>query len=242
MTPPAPRPRDLAGTLIRHAAGLTCDAAAAELIAAHHTWLARTDFITSHIHAGTRHDGHPYAWIDWESAVTALDGHRLSCTGSEAGHPAHRRQPRPPRHPRPPRPRAGLPRPHQHRPGHHGYHPRERLTATTWPPPRQPGHHKAPPNPPAGPSPSPDMPSQSVAVMPIQNDAGHLRLSLLSLPVAVGAGVRTGDSLVVLPAGVHGQTRTRDPDKMPTAAGWTRAYGRAWLGGVSMVRAGAVSR
>lgn len=85
MTPPALRPRDLAGTLIRHAAGLTCDAAAAELIAAHHTWLARTDFITSHIHAGTRHDGHPYAWIDWESAVTALDGHRLSCTGSEAG-------------------------------------------------------------------------------------------------------------------------------------------------------------
>ena len=82
MTPPAPRPRDLAGTLIRHAAGLTCDAAAAELIAAHHTWLARTDFITSRIHAGTRHDGHPYAWIDWESAVTALDGHRLSCTGS----------------------------------------------------------------------------------------------------------------------------------------------------------------
>ncbi len=42
-------------------------------------------FITSHIHAGTRHDGHPYAWIDWESAVTALDGRRLSCTGSEAG-------------------------------------------------------------------------------------------------------------------------------------------------------------
>ena len=78
-------PHALAGTLISHAAGLTSDSAAAELIAAHHTWLARTDFITSHIPAGTRHDGHPYAWIDWESAVTALDGHRLSCTGSEAG-------------------------------------------------------------------------------------------------------------------------------------------------------------
>jgi hypothetical protein len=85
VTPPAPRPRDLAGTLIRHAAGLTSGAAAAELIAAHHTWLARTGFVAGHIHAGTRHDGHPYAWIDWESAVTALDGHRLACTGSEAG-------------------------------------------------------------------------------------------------------------------------------------------------------------
>ena len=85
MTPPAPRPRNLAGTLIRHAAGLTCDAAAAELIAAHHSWLARTNFVTGHIHAGARHDGHPYAWTDWESAVSAPGGHRLSCTGSEAG-------------------------------------------------------------------------------------------------------------------------------------------------------------
>ena len=173
MTPPAPRPRDLAGTLIRHAAGLTCDTAAAELIAAHHTWLARTDFITSHIHAGTRHDGHPLR-LDrlgirrHRPRRPPAQLHRL-----RGRHPAHRRQSRPPRHPRPPRPRAGLPRPHQHRPGHHGHHPRERLTATTWPPPRQPGHHKAPPNPPAGPFPSPDMPSQSVAVMPIQNDAGH---------------------------------------------------------------------
>jgi hypothetical protein len=83
MTPPAPR-RDPATTLISHAAGLTSDAAAAELIAAHHTWLARTDFITSHLHAGTRHDGYHYAWIDWQSAVTALDTRQLSCTGTEA--------------------------------------------------------------------------------------------------------------------------------------------------------------
>ena len=69
-----------------------------------------------------------------------------------------------------------------------------------------------------------------------------LRLSLLSLPVAGGLGVRTGDSLLVLPAGIHGQTRTRDQDNMPAGAGWTRAYGRAWLGGVSMVGAGEVSR
>src|ERR1700750_2439140 len=33
-----------------------------------------------------------------------------------------------------------------------------------------------------------------------------------------GPGVRTGVSLVALPAGVHGQTWTRDPDKMATRA------------------------
>jgi hypothetical protein len=83
MTSPAPH-RDLAATLISHAAGLTSATASAELIAAHHTWLARADFTASHLHAGTRHDGHPYAWIDWQSAVTALDARQLGCTGSEA--------------------------------------------------------------------------------------------------------------------------------------------------------------
>lgn len=84
MTPPAPRRGDLAATLISHAAGLTSDTAAAELIAAHHTWLARADFTTRCLHAGTRHDGHHYAWIDWESAVAALDTRQLGCTGTEA--------------------------------------------------------------------------------------------------------------------------------------------------------------
>jgi len=55
-----------------------------------------------------------------------------------------------------------------------------------------------------------------------------------------GPGVRTGVSLVALLAGGHGQTWTRDPDKMP--AGGRRAYGHPGLGGVSMVGAGAVSR
>ena len=77
-------PRTLAGTLICHAAGLTSDTAAAELICAHHTWLTRTDFTTSCIHAGTSHDGHPYAYIDWEHAITALDTRQLSCAPSEA--------------------------------------------------------------------------------------------------------------------------------------------------------------
>jgi hypothetical protein len=83
MTPP-PR-HALADTLISHAAGLTCDTAAAELISAHRTWLARADFAAGYIHAGTRHDGHPYAWIDWDHAVTALDNHQLSCSPSESG-------------------------------------------------------------------------------------------------------------------------------------------------------------
>jgi hypothetical protein len=77
-------PHALADTLISHAAGLTSAAAATELIAAHHTWLTRTGFVTSCIHAGTRHDRHPYAYIDWEHAITALDRHQLSCTPSEA--------------------------------------------------------------------------------------------------------------------------------------------------------------
>jgi hypothetical protein len=78
-------PRALADTLTRHAAGLTSDAAAAELICAHHTWLTRTDFTTTCIHTGIRDDQHPYAYIDWEHAITALDSHQLPCTPSEAG-------------------------------------------------------------------------------------------------------------------------------------------------------------
>jgi hypothetical protein len=80
-----PSTRHLAGTLISHAAGLTSHAAAAELICAHHTWLTRTDFTTTCIHTGIRDDQHPYAYIDWEHAITALDSHQLPCTPSEAG-------------------------------------------------------------------------------------------------------------------------------------------------------------
>ena len=83
MTPCAPR--HLAATLISHAADLTSDTAAAELICAHDTWLTRTDFVTSCIHAGTRHDGHLYAYIDWERAIAALDTRNLCCSPSEAG-------------------------------------------------------------------------------------------------------------------------------------------------------------
>jgi len=77
-------PRALADALISHAAGLTSDSAAAELICAHHTWLTRTDFAASCIHADTRPGRHPCAYIDWEDAITALDTRTLSCSPSEA--------------------------------------------------------------------------------------------------------------------------------------------------------------
>jgi len=79
MTPDA-----LASALICHAAGLTSDTAAAEPISAHRTWLTRTDFTTRYIHAGTRPGQHPYAYINWEHAITALDTRQLSCSPSEA--------------------------------------------------------------------------------------------------------------------------------------------------------------
>jgi hypothetical protein len=82
MTPSTCR---LACTLISHAAGFTSHAAAAELICAHHTWLTRDDFVATCIHAGTSHDQHPWACIDWEHAINALDSHQLSCSPSEAG-------------------------------------------------------------------------------------------------------------------------------------------------------------
>lgn len=77
-------PRALADALISHAAGLTSDSAAAELICAHHTWLTRTDFTTRCIHAGTSPGRQPYAYIDWQDAITALDTRNLSCSPSEA--------------------------------------------------------------------------------------------------------------------------------------------------------------
>jgi hypothetical protein len=80
-----PHGRRLAGALLLHAAGLTSDTAAAELICAHHTWLARAEFVTGYIDAGTRHDGHPRAYTDRERAAAAPDTRNLSCPPSEAG-------------------------------------------------------------------------------------------------------------------------------------------------------------
>src|SRR5260370_1162920 len=64
--------------------GLPPPPRAAGLSAAHHVWLARAASVPTPLHAGPRPDGPRYAWIDWESAVTALDARQLACTGSEA--------------------------------------------------------------------------------------------------------------------------------------------------------------
>ena len=61
-------PHALAGTLISHAAGLTSDAAAAELICAHHTWLARAEF------------GAPRVWWRLDSPQMLSSGWLLSST------------------------------------------------------------------------------------------------------------------------------------------------------------------
>jgi hypothetical protein len=79
-----PSTLDLASTLLSHAAGFTSHTAAAELICAHHTWLTRDDFVATCICTSTSHDQHPWAYIDWEQAITALDSHQLPCSPSEA--------------------------------------------------------------------------------------------------------------------------------------------------------------
>ena len=48
MTPPAPCRPDLTDAPISHAASLTSDTAAAQLIAAHRTWLARVRAAVHH--------------------------------------------------------------------------------------------------------------------------------------------------------------------------------------------------
>jgi len=151
--------------------GLTGDTAAAELICAHHTWLTRTDFTTTCIHAGCPPRRAPLRLHRLGTRRRRPRHPQPQLLALRSRHPAHRGQPRRPPHPRPPRPRPRLSRPHQHHPGHHRHHPRERLTTTTRPPPRQPGHHQAPPAPPAGPSPSPDMPTQRDADMPTERVA-----------------------------------------------------------------------
>jgi hypothetical protein len=75
-----------------HAASVSADIAAVDLLIGHRTWLSRPDF-RAHIHhhldhqpgqaaASTRPS--PGAWIDWPAALTALTGGRLPCARSEA--------------------------------------------------------------------------------------------------------------------------------------------------------------
>ena len=70
----------LAAALHAHAAGACADTAAAGLLIAHRTWLARPDFTTRFVHPA----GGTGAWVDWHGAATALGAYDLPCSGSEA--------------------------------------------------------------------------------------------------------------------------------------------------------------
>jgi hypothetical protein len=84
VNPPPARGHGLATSpwarqLRAHTVGLLADTAAVDLLASHHTWLARPDFTTRFVH----HTG-GVAWVDWHAAATALHAGELPCSGSEA--------------------------------------------------------------------------------------------------------------------------------------------------------------
>jgi hypothetical protein len=74
---------ELAAMLRTYAHGIHPWEAATELLIAHETWLLRTDFTTDFI--TVHHDRlGGSASVDFISAVQALDGGDLPCSGSEA--------------------------------------------------------------------------------------------------------------------------------------------------------------
>ncbi len=74
----------LVAALHEHAAGITADVAAVDLIATHRVWLTRPDF-GPFIQPGHCHPtAAPMALIRWRAAVTALGQRRLPCSSSEA--------------------------------------------------------------------------------------------------------------------------------------------------------------
>jgi hypothetical protein len=77
-----PDPGDLPNALISHALGLTAASAATELICAHRTWLANTDFTGRYITTGTRTSGQAYAYIHWDEAIAALNDHQIGGSSS----------------------------------------------------------------------------------------------------------------------------------------------------------------
>lgn len=74
----------LASALHAAAAGMHPDEAAAELIISHDCFLHREDF-TRYVHAGISiSDGTTrMAWIDWDSAITALSHGRIPASSGE---------------------------------------------------------------------------------------------------------------------------------------------------------------
>lgn len=61
-----------------------CDQAATELLIRHGSWLHRDDFTTRFILTSIGPGGGITAVIDWDEAITALQGGDLPCSGSEA--------------------------------------------------------------------------------------------------------------------------------------------------------------
>ena len=160
MTPLRP-----GGRAVLHAAGLTGDTAAAELICALHTWLPEPTSPPAASAPAPATTGTPTP-TSTGNAPSPPSTAISSLLALRSRHPENRGQPRRPPHPRPPRPRPRQPRPHQHRPGHHRHHPRERLTATS---PATAATTRAPPGPAepaAGPSRHPSCPPSVTRTCP----------------------------------------------------------------------------
>lgn len=88
MTPdPDPGPGSLAAlaaALRASASGLYCAEAGTELLIACQSWLWRPDFTTAFITTGRGlGDGTVMAVIDWDTAIGALNGGGLACSGGE---------------------------------------------------------------------------------------------------------------------------------------------------------------
>ena len=73
---------DLTAALRAGAAGLYPLEAGTELLISNGTFLRRGDFTTRFITCGTSGDT-PFAAIDWDAAITALNGSGLPCSGGE---------------------------------------------------------------------------------------------------------------------------------------------------------------
>ena len=73
----------LSAALRAAAAGIHPDEAAAGLIIAHGSFLARDDFASCIETGACISDGTPMAWIDWDAVTGALDGGRLPASGGE---------------------------------------------------------------------------------------------------------------------------------------------------------------
>jgi hypothetical protein len=74
---------DLPAALRAHARGLFAAEAAADLLAAHRSWLHRGDFTGRFVEVGRSHGGTAMAAVDWPAAVAALQAGDLPCSGGE---------------------------------------------------------------------------------------------------------------------------------------------------------------